>query len=114
MKRGDKVYLVRPKRSLPVQVVADYRPSFPAVRVKGLHERIVAPHEISEIDPHAELRKKKRDDRLREEAAFQLQEFLEFYKKHHNWTWSDLGDSLGIPAGAVWHKHQRAKRWGLL
>lgn len=105
MKRGDTVFLVRPKRSYAVTLLSEHFP-FPAVTVRhGGFERIVRISEIAEQKPLTESQ---------QAAKASIEGFVSVWKSREKWTWQELGEALGIPAGAAWHKHQRAKRWGLL
>lgn len=111
MNRNETAFLKRPKRTIRVQVLSDHHP-YPAVTIRQSGKpRIVKRSEIMTSDEYALILR----ERKIEQAMVALADFILAWTESKNRRdWQALGETLKIPAGAVWHKHRKAKRLGLI
>jgi hypothetical protein len=87
MKRGDVVYVIRPKRWLKAKLIATY--DFPAVRVKMRgEERIVGRNEVADTDAYEDRREQKR----RGDATTKHRRVVEHWTSGMTWyQWTASG-----------------------
>lgn len=106
MKRGEVVFLKRPKRILRCVCVEEYS-HYPAVRIKLRENEIIVGRE--EVMLSDQVRESKRE-KLREEARQEYRNLLKAWTK--TMTWRKWLDNSG--ACWVWNSLHKLHRLGLI